>query len=100
MDLFSIFILGCLGGLLLVYLVFSKFRKEIKKADDDVQSNPDKYLDEVFDGRKTAVYKVVNFGGTLRDEQVIEGAEERGYELLSQNTDSSFQKTLAFKKTD
>ena len=98
MDLFSLFIFGAAIGVLIIYLVVSKFRKEIKNADNAVQANPDKYLDDVFDGRNTAVYKVVNFGGTLKDEQVIEGAEKRGYELHSQNTDSSFQKTLVFKK--
>ena len=98
MDLFSIFLLSAAAGGLLLFVIVYLYRREIKKADKAVQSNPDKYLDEVFDGRQTAVYKVISFGGTLKDDQVIEGAEKRGYELHSQNTDSSMQKSLVFKK--
>lgn len=99
MSLIDIFFWSFVIGGLAIGVVVYLYARAIKKADNDVQADPDKYLDQVFDGRQTAVYKVITFGGTLKDEQVIEGAEKRGYELHSQNMDTSMQKSMVFKKT-
>lgn len=98
MDFISIFFWSFVIGGLVIFFVFWKFKNKIKEADNDVQANPDKYLDEVFDGRETAVYKIINWGGTLKFEQVLEGAEKRGYGLHAQNKDSDSMTTLVFKK--
>lgn len=75
------------------------FMGMMSNADKKVQRNAEQILDETFDGRKkTAVYKVTSIGGTLKFEQVLAGAEKRGYELHAQNQDSSSLTTLVFKK--
>ena len=66
-------------------------------SDKHTQKNAQKILDETFDGSETAVYKVSGLGG-LKFEQVLEGAEKRGYELHAQNQDNSSLTTLVFKK--
>lgn len=98
MDLFSVFFWSFVIGGLIIGVIAYLFIRVIKKADNDVQSNPDKYLDQVFDGRETAVYKIINWGGTLKFEQVLSGAEKRGYDLHAQNKDSDSMTTLVFKK--
>lgn len=66
-------------------------------ANKNTQKNSEKILDETFDGKETAVYKITSLGG-LKFEQVLSGAEKRGYDLHAQNQDNSSMTTLVFKK--
>lgn len=85
-------------GLMLFGFVGFIFIGMMDNADKKVQQNADKILDNTFDGSETATYKVVGFGGTLKFEQVLKGAEQRGYELHAQNQDNENLTTLVFKK--
>lgn len=61
------------------------------------QKNAEQTLSSRFNGADTATYRVHRSGG-LKFEQVVEGAEKRGYTLHAQN-DQRDQTTLVFKKT-
>lgn len=69
----------------------------MNKADKDVKKSAETILDETFNGESRAKYDIVSFGGTLKFEEVVLGAEARGYELSEQNT-SGYVTTLLFKK--
>lgn len=64
-----------------------------------VQSRAEQILDKKFDGSETATYRIDATTG-LRYEQVLLGAEKRGYTLHSKNKDSQYLTTLVFKKQD
>lgn len=74
------------------------FMGSMSNANKKVQQNAEQILDDTFDGKETAVYKVTSIGGTLKFEQVLAGAEQRGYRLHAQNQDTEHLTTLVFKK--
>ena len=69
----------------------------LNAEDKKTQKNADSILDKTFDGSDTATYKVSSVGG-LQFDQVLEGAEKRGYDLHAQNQDNPHLTTLVFKK--
>jgi len=74
------------------------FMGTMDSADKKVQRNAEQILDETFNGAETAVYKVATIGGTLKFEQVLAGAEQRGYALHAQNQEAKYLTTLVFKR--
>ena len=96
-----VFVIFVILGLMAFGFFGFIFMGMMGSADRKVQRNAEQILDETFNGRKkTAVYKVTSIGGTLKFEQVLAGAEKRGYELHAQNRDSDSLTTLVFKKVD
>lgn len=83
---------------LLAVIAILIFRLAFKAAfERRTQKNADHLLDKKFNGSETATYKVSNNVG-LRFEQVLAGAEKRGYKLHAQNKDTEKLTTLVFKK--
>lgn len=96
MDLLNILILILV--LYVVYKIISLAIRQIhKKAGQKLENNAAYVLDDIFDGKPTAVYEVADVG-TLKFKQVIEGAEKRGYALHAQNQGTSNLTTLVFRK--
>lgn len=87
-----------IAGLMILGFFFFIFMGLMSSADKKTQKNSEKILDDTFDGKETAVYKVTGLGG-LKFEQVLAGAEKRGYNLHAQNQDTANMTTLVFKKT-
>jgi len=67
------------------------------RANKKTQRNAGQILDDTFDGKETAVYKISSLGG-LKFEQVLAGGEQRGYSLHAQNESKGIT-TMVFKKT-
>ena len=68
-----------------------------KTAQKNTQKNSEQILNTTFNGTETATYRVSSVGG-LKFDQVLTGAEQRGYTLHAQNQDTSKTTTLVFKK--
>ena len=82
---------------LMAFIVFGFFYLGVRKfSETKMQKNAEQILDQKFNGSETATYKVHGSGG-LRFEQVLEGAEKRGYALHAQNEQNKMT-TLVFKK--
>lgn len=97
MDIISFLKLASLiVGLYVLFAVIS--RTSNNRATKKVQANKESILDSAFDGSETASYKISRHGGTLNFEQVIEGANARGYDFQAENRDSKSTTTLVFKK--
>lgn len=79
------------AALIALYLVVKRF------DDKKIQKNAEQILDDRFDGSDTATYRVSGTRG-LKFEQVLSGAEKRGYTLHAQNQDTKKLTTLVFKK--
>lgn len=62
-----------------------------------IQGKAEQILDKKFDGSETATYRIDSTTG-LRYEQVLLGAEQRGYKLYSKNNDTKYLTTLVFKR--
>lgn len=62
-----------------------------------IQGKAEQILDEKFDGSDPVAYRVDGTTG-LRYDQVLLGAEQRGYQLYSKNQDTKHITTLVFKK--
>ena len=67
-----------------------------KSAEKSTQKNAEQLLNQTFNGTETATYRVT--GGGLTFDQVLNGAEQRGYKLHAQNKDTKKVSTLVFKK--
>lgn len=86
--------------ILLFFIAFLVFLYKGLKAITErrIQRNAEQILDKKFDGSETATYRVDATTG-LRYEQVLLGAEKRGYVLHSKNKDTKHLTTLVFKAT-
>lgn len=84
--------------ILLFFIAFLVFLYKGLKAITErrIQSRAEQILDKKFDGSETATYRVDATSG-LRYEQVLLGAEKRGYVLYSKNQDTKHLTTLVFK---
>lgn len=83
---------------LFAVIVILTFRLVFKTTyEKRTQKNAEQILDSTFDGADTATYRVSSAVG-LRFEQVLSGAEKRGYALHAQNKDTKKITTLVFKK--
>ena len=82
----------------MAFIVFGFFYLGVRKfSETKMQKNAEKILDQKFNGSETATYRVHGSGG-LRFEQVLEGAEKRGYALHAQNKETKKITALVFKK--
>lgn len=89
---FIIFLLVFVAFLILLY-------KGVKAITERrIQNRAEQILDKKFDGSKTSTYRVDATTG-LRYDQVLLGAEKRGYALHSKNQDTKHLTTLVFKKS-
>lgn len=86
-----------IAGLMVLGVVFFIFMGLMSSSEKKTQRNSDQILDEAFDGKETAVYKISSLGG-LKFEQVLAGGEQRGYSLHAQNESKGIT-TMVFKKT-
>lgn len=90
---FIIFLLLFIAFLVLLY-------RGVKAITErNIQRKAEQILDKKFNGSGTATYRVDSTTG-LRYEQVLLGAEKRGYTLYSKNNDTKHLTTLVFKKTN
>lgn len=88
--------------LIIILLLFAAFLIALYKVvkaftERRIQNNAEQILDEKFDGSPTAAYRMDATTG-LRYEQVLLGAEQRGYVLYSKNQDTKKVTTLVFKR--
>lgn len=88
---FFIFLILFIGFLVLLYTVVKALNER------RIQSKAEQILDKKFDGTATVTYRVDATTG-LRYDQVLLGAEQRGYALYSKNQDTKNVTTLVFKK--
>lgn len=89
---FIIFLILFIGFLFLLYTGIKAI------TERRIQGKAEQILDKKFDGSETATYRVDSTAG-LRYEQVLLGAEKRGYVLLSKNKGTKHLTTLVFKAT-
>ena len=83
---------------LMAFIVLGFFYLGVRKfSETKTQKNAEHILNEKFNGSGTATYRVHSSGG-LRFEQVLQGAEKRGYKLHAQNNESKKITALVFKK--
>lgn len=68
------------------------------KKRKKLYENLDGELDKIFNGSDTVTYKVQNLAATLKFEDVVTGATQRGYALTHQR-DERYESTLIFTKT-
>lgn len=87
-----IFLLLAAAACIALYLGVRKY------TEKKTQKNAEQVLDQTFNGTETATYRISAKGGLTFD-QVLTGAEDRGYDLHAQNKDTSKVSTLVFKKT-
>jgi|SRR5699024_1583280 len=87
---FIIFLILFIGFLFLLYTGIKAI------TERRTQRKAEQILDKKFDGSETATYRVDATSG-LRYEQVLLGAEKRGYVLYSKNQDTKHLTTLVFK---
>lgn len=69
-----------------------------KIVNHRTQKNAEQILDSAFNGKLSATYRVSSKAG-LRFEQVLAGAERRGYTLQAQDKESKKVTVMVFKKT-
>lgn len=82
----------------MAFIVFGFFYLGVRKfSESKTQKNAEHILNEKFNGSNTATYRLHSSGG-LRFEQVLQGAEKRGYKLHAQNNDGKKITTLVFKR--
>src|SRR5690625_4153694 len=84
---------------LILFIVFLiALYKGVKSITERrIQNKAEQILDEKFGGTLTTLYRVDGTTG-LRYDQVLLGAEQRGYALYSKNRDSKYITTLVFKR--
>ena len=83
---------------LVLFIVFGFFYLGVRKfSQTKTQKNAEQIFNQKFNGSSTAAYRFHVAGG-LRFEQVLKGAEKRGYKLQAQHKDSKKVTTLVFKK--
>ena len=82
----------------MAFIVLGFFYLGVRKiSNTKMQKNAEQILDQRFNGSETATYRVHGSAG-LRFEQVLEGAEKRGYSLHAQNRETNKITALVFKK--
>lgn len=81
--------------LLIIFLTLNLVSKQI--VNYRVNKNAEQMLDATFNGEPSATYRVSSDVG-LRFEQVLSGAEKRGYTLQAQNPETKKVTALVFKK--
>ena len=86
-----IFLLLAAAACIALYLGVKKY------TEHETQKNAQQILDQTFDGSETATYKVGS-PRHLKFDQVLVGAEKRGYKLHVKNQESKKLTTLVFKK--
>lgn len=69
----------------------------VDQSDRRLRKNAPQILDNTFNGSENAIYRVREHG-TLAFDQVLLGAEQRGYSIYDRSQDSASQTTLVFKK--
>ena len=94
-------ILGVLIGLGGLVAVFFLGLGGVAKASSDKtrreNENAPELLDKAFDGRDVATWRFTG-GGGLTQEQVIEGAAERGYRMTGSAPDGKYMTVVTFEK--
>lgn len=87
--------IGLVGGLVLAVFFVSSAGKKQKQKQADAPA----ILDALFDGSPVVTYS--SGFASLTAAEVIKGALERGYELVSQGAANSYgMQDLVFKKAD
>ena len=83
---------------LVLFIVFGFFYLGVRKFfQTKTQKNAEQIFNQKFNGSSTTTYRHHVASG-LRFDQVLQGAEKRGYKLQTQHKDSKKVTTLVFKR--